>query len=84
MMFPPSFIIVLCNIPEGAENTFKVMLVLKANVVLNQCDASRPSVFRNGCACHIHLRSSRHIERIPGYKYYSTSQALEVLGLFPF
>jgi hypothetical protein len=57
VVFPPRLIIVLRNIAEGAEYTFKIMLVLESNVVLNECDTSRPSVVRYGCACHIHLQS---------------------------
>ena len=49
----PGLIIVPCGIAEGAENTFKVMLVFQSHVLLNHCDASRPSVLRNRCACHI-------------------------------
>src|SRR5438132_452700 len=49
-------------ITEGAENSFKVMFVLKSNVLLNNCGASRLPVFlcsgrRNRCACHMHLHS---------------------------
>jgi hypothetical protein len=66
MVLPPSLIIVLCSIAERAENTFKVMLVLKSNVLLDKCDTSGPSVFQNGCACHIQLRSIvRHLGESP-------------------
>jgi len=62
MAFLPRLIIVLCNISEGAENAFKIVLVLKSNMVLNQSNTSRPSILRNRCACHIHLPSSmRHL-----------------------
>jgi hypothetical protein len=51
-MFAPRLIIVLWVITEGAENTFKVMLVLQSNVLFNSFDTSRLSVFRKKCACH--------------------------------
>jgi hypothetical protein len=57
IVFAPGLIIVPCPIAEGAEDTFKVMLVLESNVLLNNCDAIRPSVLRYRCACHIHLQS---------------------------
>jgi hypothetical protein len=44
-------------VAEGTENTFKVMLVLKSNVLLNNGDTSRPFVFRKRCAGHSHLQS---------------------------
>jgi hypothetical protein len=58
-MFAPRLVIVPRGVTEGAENTLKVMLVLKSNVLLNNCDASRPSVVRKKCACHSHLRRVR-------------------------
>ncbi len=45
VVFAPSFIVILCRIAEGAENTFKVVRVFQANVLLNRCDASRLPVF---------------------------------------
>jgi hypothetical protein len=67
VVFSPWLIIVLCRIAEGAENTFKVMLVLKSNVLLDNRDTRRPSVSRNRCACHVHLRSrSQHFGEASG------------------
>jgi hypothetical protein len=47
IVFSPWLIVVLCRVAEGAENTFKVMLVLKSNVLLDNCDTSRHPVPRN-------------------------------------
>ena len=41
-MFVPRLVVVPCSITEGAEHTFKVMLILKSNVLLNDGDTSRP------------------------------------------
>jgi hypothetical protein len=35
VVFTPRLIIVPCSLAEGAENTFKVMLVFKSNVLFN-------------------------------------------------
>jgi hypothetical protein len=43
-MVSPGLIVVPGSIAEGAENTFKVMLVLELNMLLNQSDTSRRSV----------------------------------------
>jgi hypothetical protein len=59
IVFAPCLVIVSRTIAEGAENTFKVMPVLEANVFLNNCNTRQLPVVvsRNGCACHMHLRS---------------------------
>jgi hypothetical protein len=57
IVFAPRLVIVPRVVTEGSENTFKVMLVLKSNVLLNNGDTSRPFVFRNRCAGHSHLQS---------------------------
>jgi hypothetical protein len=38
IVFAPRLVIVSGSMAEGAEDTFKVMLVLKTNVLLNECD----------------------------------------------
>jgi hypothetical protein len=40
VVFAPRLVIVPCGISEGAENAFKVMLVLQSNVLCNDCDAN--------------------------------------------
>jgi hypothetical protein len=48
----PRLVVIARGIAEGAENAFQIMRVLKSNVLLNQCDPSRRSIFRKRCACH--------------------------------
>jgi hypothetical protein len=50
----PRLIIVARSIAEGAEHAFKIVLVLQSNMLLDNCDASRNSVFWKGCAGHVH------------------------------
>jgi hypothetical protein len=45
-VFVPRLIVVPRGIAEGVENTFKIMLVLESNVLLDNCDTSRPPVVR--------------------------------------
>ena len=40
IVFAPRLIIVACGFTEGAENAFKIVVVLQANVLLNNRDAS--------------------------------------------
>ena len=47
IVFAPGLIIVACRIAEGGQYTFKVVLVLESNVLLNHCDASRSAVCRS-------------------------------------
>jgi hypothetical protein len=46
-VFAPRRVVVACSIAEGAKNAFEVMLILKSNVLLDQCDTSRHFVLRN-------------------------------------
>ena len=46
------------------------MLVLQSNVLLNHYDTRRPPVFRNRCACHMHLHSLGYLGRSSSRKYY--------------
>src|ERR1700733_1013887 len=49
-------------------------------MVLNECDTSRSSVFRNRCACHIHLRSrSLTSGESVATRYYCTIQSSGVV-----
>src|ERR1700723_4420026 len=57
IVFTPRLVIVARSIAEGLQNTFKVMLILKSNVLLDKRDPHRPPVLRNRCAGHMHLRS---------------------------
>src|SRR6202041_3750751 len=57
IVFTPRLVIVARSIAEGLQNTFKVMLVLKSNVLLDKRDTRRTPVLRNRCAGHMHLRS---------------------------
>jgi hypothetical protein len=72
----PWLIIIPCSIAKGAENAFKIMLVLKSNVLLNNCDTSRLFVIRNRCACHIHLPSLRYLGETQATNTTSATSAL--------
>jgi hypothetical protein len=76
-VFAPRLIIVPCGIAERAQNTFKVMLVLKSDVLLDNCDTSRPPVFRNECACQFVSGRVYALWAKPGYKYYSATVVVD-------
>ena len=52
IMIAPCLVVVARSISESAENAFQIVLVLKSNVLLNQSNPSRRSLFRKRCACH--------------------------------
>lgn len=54
-MLAPWLILILCGVTEGADNTFQIMLIFKSDVLFDNGDSSRPRVFGNRCACHMHL-----------------------------
>jgi hypothetical protein len=56
----PWFVIVAPGVAERAQNTFQVMLVLEANVALDERDARGRSVPRDGRAGHVYLWCSRN------------------------
>src|SRR5258708_1947296 len=44
-VFAPGLIVIPCGIAECAQNPFKIVPVLKANVFLDDCNAGRTSIF---------------------------------------
>ena len=81
-MFAPRLVIVPRRIPESAENAFKVMFVLKSNMLLNQCGTTRGSVFRKRCACQRHLLLGHRGDAQPQY-YHRTDEFLAVESVRP-
>jgi nitrite reductase/ring-hydroxylating ferredoxin subunit len=64
VVLAPGLIVVARTFTEGAENAFEIVVVLEADVLLDEGDASRPPVYRMGCVCHL-----RQPNNITGERY---------------
>src|ERR1700733_3790585 len=61
IVFSPRLVVIMCGITERTKNSFKIMLIFQPDVLLNNCDASRPLIVGNRFAGHIHLHRHRPV-----------------------
>lgn len=65
----PGLVVVSRGIAEGPQDGFKVVLIFELDVLLNDGDAGRTPIFRNGCARQVDLRPMGSLRRssVRGY-----------------